>query len=443
MMLRLNNKILITALLSLLTLQFNIHKAFGVAGTNSAEFLLIGVGARPTGMGEAFTAVADDVNTISYNPAGLSQIEDTQVTFMHSEWIDDMAYEYLGLAHHFEKLGTFGLEVRYLHMGELEGRSVNGTETSNFNSSSWAGTLSYGKSVIDNLAVGTNLKVLQENIEYEQATGFAFDFGGLYGIELDDNLLQFGVSAQNIGPEIKFVSEEESLPVNIKFGTAYKISRNNNLLTLAFDVNLPEESDRYFNIGAEYCFKKIVTARIGYKAEQELETSSRLNLGFGVGTKKYGVDYTYVPFEDLGQTHRVSLFACFGKDSSKKQPKASENHKKKYVFIDNIDKTIVEILDKIESNNKEESVVRLSENFIYHEDITIYIGNKMDSVIEKLADIMLIMPEYKIEIVRYSNKLKTYFLNKGIDANRIIYSGKPILEKASTPKGYSNVVMSD
>jgi len=40
----------------------------------------IGIGARPQGMGSAFTAVADDVFAIYYNPAGLSQLERHSLT---------------------------------------------------------------------------------------------------------------------------------------------------------------------------------------------------------------------------------------------------------------------------------------------------------------------------------------------------------------------------
>jgi len=40
----------------------------------------LGIGARPQGMGSAFTAVADDLFAIYYNPAGLSQLERHAIT---------------------------------------------------------------------------------------------------------------------------------------------------------------------------------------------------------------------------------------------------------------------------------------------------------------------------------------------------------------------------
>lgn len=48
--------------------------AFGVsipdkAGTSGLSFLKLGIGARPTGMGEAFTSISGDIFSLYWNPA--------------------------------------------------------------------------------------------------------------------------------------------------------------------------------------------------------------------------------------------------------------------------------------------------------------------------------------------------------------------------------------
>jgi len=65
------------------------------AGTCVGQFLKIGAGARACGMGEAFCAVANDVNAIYWNPAGLMQVKEKEATFMHNEWLYDLKYEFL------------------------------------------------------------------------------------------------------------------------------------------------------------------------------------------------------------------------------------------------------------------------------------------------------------------------------------------------------------
>ena len=49
-----------------------------------AYFEDMGGGVRPTGMGEAFVAVADDINAMQYNSAGLSRLEQVEIAGMYS-----------------------------------------------------------------------------------------------------------------------------------------------------------------------------------------------------------------------------------------------------------------------------------------------------------------------------------------------------------------------
>ena len=44
-------------------------------GTTSAEFLLLGAGARGTALGGSFAAIATDISALSSNPAGAALLE--------------------------------------------------------------------------------------------------------------------------------------------------------------------------------------------------------------------------------------------------------------------------------------------------------------------------------------------------------------------------------
>ena len=61
------------------------------AGRYAGDFMMIGSGVRPLGMGGAFVSLADDGSAIYWNPAGISQIKKSEVTAMH-------AFLYNGLA---------------------------------------------------------------------------------------------------------------------------------------------------------------------------------------------------------------------------------------------------------------------------------------------------------------------------------------------------------
>ena len=62
-------------LLIIITLQaVSIAGDFSKVGTTSAQFLKIGVGARAMGLGGSFTALANDVSTLYWNPAGITNL---------------------------------------------------------------------------------------------------------------------------------------------------------------------------------------------------------------------------------------------------------------------------------------------------------------------------------------------------------------------------------
>ena len=67
------------------------------AGTASGTFLRIGLGARATGMGESFVAVANDPSAIYWNPAGLASLQRRELAISHVQWPADIRYEHLTL----------------------------------------------------------------------------------------------------------------------------------------------------------------------------------------------------------------------------------------------------------------------------------------------------------------------------------------------------------
>ncbi|MDI6641780.1 MAG: hypothetical protein QME68_05665, partial [Elusimicrobiota bacterium] len=99
-------KIFYTTIL-LYTLHFTLHTTFGAFKDN-------GWGARPVGMGGAFTAVSDDVLAISYNPAGISQIKYFELNAMYAKLYTgldavDLGMSYAAFVYPARKIGSFGL----------------------------------------------------------------------------------------------------------------------------------------------------------------------------------------------------------------------------------------------------------------------------------------------------------------------------------------------
>ena len=89
-------------------------------GTAGAQFLKIGPGARVDSLGGAFGALANDVTTIYWNPAGLSQIKELSFSDTHTIWLADIRYNYLAFATPIEQVGTLGASVTFLNVPDTE-----------------------------------------------------------------------------------------------------------------------------------------------------------------------------------------------------------------------------------------------------------------------------------------------------------------------------------
>lgn len=293
-----------TILVGIFILSLNLSSlASDKIGTTAAAFLKIPCGARAIGMGGAFSTVADDVTSTYWNPAGLGQLTKKEASFTYLSYFQDMGFGYVAYVHP-TTFGSFGGTISYLGHKKIEGYDVNAQPTENYLANDRTITLSYGRKINEKVSIGGNIKYLKEVIEKEQAFGFAADLGGLY----KGKNFSTGLVIQNLGSKMKFIKEEDILPLNFKLGIAYKMF--NDKLTLALDGNLPNDNDAYFNIGGECWILNPFACRIGYRSSQKDEYNSICG-GVGLRGKDYNLDVAYESYGELGDTYYYSLTIRF------------------------------------------------------------------------------------------------------------------------------------
>lgn len=285
------------------------------AGTTMSAFLKFPVGARPTALGGAFTGAANDANALSGNPAGLSQLNYRQVIINHHEWLLDSAYEYLGVVHPvpFGRLGTAGIGILYLNLGDFEGRYYRdaeagimaGQKAPDFTAKNLLVTLSYSWQMRTDTLAGLRLGLFRERLEEETANGLTCDIGVLHRFNLIPGLI-VGIEVKNMGPAIEFISQKGPLPFTVQAGASYRALGDDLLLTM--DIVEPIDNDVGIHLGAEYrLFDTFL--RAGYR-KSDLGPGITGGLGFKL-TENYRLDYAYAPFDDLGRAHSLSLLAKF------------------------------------------------------------------------------------------------------------------------------------
>ncbi|MFH1367828.1 MAG: PorV/PorQ family protein [Elusimicrobiota bacterium] len=276
------------------------------AGTSGLQFLKIGLGAKQLASGESACASAEDSNTIFWNPAGLTRLEKRQISLSHNQWIDGISEQSVTFNYPGEKW-HFGGGILYLHMGDLTGYDIDAqgkpVKIADFTSYDMAAIFSCAR-VYEGVSVGLNVKLFQEKIENTQGSGAAIDIGA--SKSLMENLVA-GVVLQNAGTSVKFIEKETQLPLNIKAGLAYRMLSDRLLLTA--DVNKPNDNAYKGSFGAGYKVADSLAFRAGYNDKTALNSS--ITFGLGINISEWTVDYAYVPYGKLGDTHRISLTTGF------------------------------------------------------------------------------------------------------------------------------------
>src|SRR6266478_3475489 len=98
------------------------------AGTSGGTLLNIPVGAGAVGMGEAYTAMADDVSSLYWNPAGIAILNQSEASFTYSQWLKDLTYHNVSVATPLEN-GGIGASLSYLSYGDINGFDNKGNAT--------------------------------------------------------------------------------------------------------------------------------------------------------------------------------------------------------------------------------------------------------------------------------------------------------------------------
>lgn len=279
-------------------------------GTTTGELLKIPVSARAIGMGEAYTAAADDSSSLFWNPAGLSFMAQKEAAFMHDSLIENVHYEHLAFAAPGDNY-SMGAAMSYLGYGAIAGYDNSGNSIGDQTAYSYIFSGGLSTFVHERLSVGVTGSVLRENLAGDTAGTFAANLGALYGLASHPLAgdYRLGVSVTNLGPGLKFDSERAPLPRKINFGAA-AMHMKELPLNLTMDVTVPNDNSTYVGIGSEYWFKEIIALRLGYAGSNN--EGRGLRLGVGLKLREFLFDYAYGGYGDFGATHRIELSLRWG-----------------------------------------------------------------------------------------------------------------------------------
>lgn len=332
-------------------------------GGAAAEFLLLGAGARGAALGGSYAALANDIEALYWNPAGLALMERAGMAVGTYTYIADTRYSWGGLAFPMSggqravgiQAGTFGFSDQPVYTvtnPEGDGSTYSVAQT-------FVG-LTYSQNFSDRFSAGITGKYISDRLGATSGSGFAVDFGTSFHAQIGARPIRASFVIQNLGSSIRhdgsgldvavvrlpptgqdnlpqegqpsrYRTKDWGLPVMFRLGIAFDmINMSASRVTVLGEFTQPNNTDASWSGGLEWGLNLGnsgfgITARGSYSYQYDnnlipdgaaagfesnlSDSSDGLALGGGLAyrsrTSGFGLalDYAYRNLGVLGGTH--------------------------------------------------------------------------------------------------------------------------------------------
>lgn len=304
----------------------------------------IGVDAAALGMSNTAVAFTKDVNSVYWNPAGLTQLEGNELGLMHASYFANIAqYDYIGYASPIDDQSAWGISMIRFGVDDILNTTdlidnqgnIDYNRISLFSTADYGFTFSYARKFpVQGLQYGVNAKVIRRIIgDFANSWGFGFDIG----IQFERNDWQFGLLLRDITTTYNVwnIDEDEyqkiadavpgqnqelpetseiTLP-KAQFGIAKKFVINYDYSILAatnLNMRFAQTNDIISSkmvsidpaLGLEFGYTELVFLRAGvgnFQNITQLDNSEKIAFqpNIGVGFKYKGIQIDYA-LTDLG-----------------------------------------------------------------------------------------------------------------------------------------------
>jgi hypothetical protein len=313
----------------------------------------IGVDASSISMSGAVTSSINNVNSGYWNPAGLTAVEQGEISLMHSNYFANIAnYNYIAYAKPIDNQSAIGFSMIRFGVDDIldttqlidDQGNINYDRINLFSAVDYGFIISYARKMLTKeISYGINTKVIRRIIgDFATSWGFGLDIG----IQLKtSNNWRFGLMARDISTtynswsinETRFndiqnaiEGQNQELPnsteitmpkIQLGVSKLHKINYDYSLLTsfdliMKFEQNNSLISTEFISInpaiGLQLGYTDNVFLRLGvgnFQNEIDFDNSTNLTIqpNFGVGFKLKDIEIDYA-FTDIGD-QSVALYS--------------------------------------------------------------------------------------------------------------------------------------
>lgn len=303
----------------------------------SNEFMNIGVDAAALGMANAVTASSMDVNSVYWNPAGLTHLEDKQVALMHASYFANIAaYDYAAFATPIDDRSAWGISaIRFgvddiLNTTELidEQGNIDYNRISKFSTADYGFTVSYARKLqVPGWQYGINAKVIRRIIgKFANSWGFGIDAG----IQFERNDWKYGLMLRDITTTYNIWNIDEQEYEKIKNA----VDGQNQELPESTEITLPKAQlgiAKKFEFHYDYTLLAAVNLNMEFYKTNDLIASDFVSIAPAIGFEGGYTDLVFVR-AGVGNFQQITQLDGSGKMSF--QPNVGLGFKYKGIQID-------------------------------------------------------------------------------------------------------------
>ena len=303
----------------------------------SNEFMNIGVDAAAFGMANAVVASSADVNSGYWNPAGLVNLEDKQISLMHAAYFANIAnYDYAAFAMPLDDRSVVALSVIRFGVDDIlnttrlidEQGNIDYNRISLFSTADYGFTFSYARRLpLDGLNYGINAKVIRRVIgDFASSWGFGLDAA----VQFRTDQWMFGIMARDITTTFNAWAIDEDKFAEIKGA----VEGQNQDLPETTEITIPKLQlgvARKFVYDYDYTLLAEVDLNFRFA-----ETNDIISTSFASITPSVGLEFAYIDmvFIRAGVGNFQTIKQLDGSDGLGLQPNIGVGFRYKGIQVD-------------------------------------------------------------------------------------------------------------
>lgn len=277
-----------------------------------ALFLLLPIGGRAVGQGQAVVASRIGSDGAWWNPASIAWVTRREATFDYTSTLAVPATSALNLVIPAGLAGVLSGSVMYVDLGQQDATDNSGTTVGKLYPHAVVGGLSYAATFGERVAAGLTYRFIQQtqscggscpNADTYSVSTNAFDFG-MHAVVGKSRALTIGAVAKNLGFCVQIIDTEQCdpLPSRLQAGVDYRVDAMSKA-TPGATLHVSGELITHLTLqeprvraGAELAYREILFLRGGaisgtFGGSESGDNSPTASFGFGLRKGTLGIDF--------------------------------------------------------------------------------------------------------------------------------------------------------